>query len=282
MIGLPDVLVLVEVTAKALARFQETLSGEWRWASEICGREGHGVAVRLGPGWQAVGASVLDHDCTSDRPCLPERGLALDIASGTSRVRVVGWHAPYAAGDRRHSHAENAAFKQLGYRHFAEWLQQSSRPLVVVLDGNNWTDSVGPQKYAPKGDFWDDERLFHSEDAPHGLSDTLREVIDDDPVGRSQMPVTRRNPSGDYRMDRIYASRDLTIVGAGVMYGDGSDVAPQSIVTSAPDGVRLAPGSDHAYVWAELDVRSSSGTDVIRDWRERNDTRSHERLMTNR
>ncbi len=93
------------------------------------------------------------------------------------------------------------------------------------------------------------------------------------------MPVTRRNPSGDYGMDRIYASCDVTVVGAAVVYGDGSNVPRHSVLTSPPDGIRVAPGSDHAYVWAELEAPLVAETELGNRLAGTNGTRSHERLM---
>lgn len=250
-----DVLVLAEVTPKALAVFRNELGGVWFAATEHVGSLGHGIAVRVSIGCDATLISANQHACPGARPCVPERGLAVDVAKLGCSIRVLGWHAPYAAGDRRHSQAENAAFKQLGYQHLVDWLAASPRPLLLALDGNNWDDSVEPQVYRAQGDAWDDERLFHSADARHELVDTLR-AAEDRP---SAMPVTRRNPSGDYRMDRIYVSQDVRVHRAGVTYGDGSDNPRSSELTPPSVASRLAPGSDHALVWAEFTVRTELG-----------------------
>lgn len=68
-------------------------------------------------------------------------------------------------------------------------------------------------------------------------------------LGSKPMPVTRRNRSGDYRMDRIYTS--LKVTAAAVLYGDGTN-DPHATQTTPPPGNRLTPGSDHAPVWATL------------------------------
>lgn len=51
----------------------------------------------------------------------------------------------------------------------------------------------------------------------------------------------RNDGSGVFRMDRIYASPDLKVTCAGVDYEPA-----------------LAAGSDHALVWADLDVPAAA------------------------
>jgi hypothetical protein len=50
-------------------------------------------------------------------------------------------------------------------------------------------------------------------------------------------------------MDRIYVSEDIGVLRAGVCHGPCDPAAPYRRNKN-----RLAPGSDHALVWAELDL----------------------------
>ena len=262
--GLPDVLVLVEVTPDALKVFRQTTPMTWYSAAELSSVSGHGVAIGVSDRWTVSNAKTVQPACTADRPCLPERGLVLDIANEVVSISVGGWHAPYAAADKRRSKAENTAYKRHGYVHLAERLSEVRRPFVFGLDGNNWADSLDGATPAPASDPWYEERLFHSSGASHGMRDAVREAIRvRSNASASTLPATRRNRSGDYRMDRIYASPDLIVLDAGTDYGDGTNDGGDVHADPPSSSTRFAPGSDHALVWARLQL-SDALTDASR------------------
>lgn len=249
-IGLPDVLILAEVTGEALGRFRAELPGLAWYAAPLLERKDHGIAIGLAPGIGVEGADVLEPDCGEVRPCRPERGFFVRVTVEAGPLTIVGWHAPYAAGDRVRTKGENSRYKQQAYIHLGERLAVLPRPLVLGLDGNNWADSADGAAPPRKRDAWDDERLFHSTEASHGLLDVMRSAgVQHQPAG---LLPTRRNGATSYRMDRLYSSPELSVTGAATVYGDGSDDA--SVAASEPPATskRFAPGSDHALVRAEL------------------------------
>jgi hypothetical protein len=122
------------------------------------------------------------------------------------------------------------------------------------MDGNNWGDDVEAPPFAAEHDAWDDERRFHSGDADHRLRDAVREAALKGTPRPDRLPMTRRNPSGDYRMDRLYVSAEITVTKAGTLYGDGTNSA-DTVTVAPPATTRLTPGSDHALVWADVALR---------------------------
>jgi hypothetical protein len=117
--------------------------------------------------------------------------------------------------------------------------------------------------FLDEADLFDAERTFHGPNPPHGLVDSFRSAVR---TGRmvdshgsraaaAALPsgplalTYRRKGDGD-RMDRIYASPGAEVLAAGVCHGT---LDPAGL-RKAHKGEPLAPGSDHALVWAELAV----------------------------
>lgn len=191
-------------------------------------------------------------------------------------VRLVAFHAPYAGGDPVARRMENRLAKRRAYMELTEYLVARSRlgeRLVVGMDSNHWTDfregdtpvrSPLPRRRNPmlglldQALLFEPELAFHGPDPPHGLIDTLRrahhrgDFPDTHGSGAIAAPsgklaVTFRKARSVNRMDRIYASRDIPVIRAGVCHG------PMTADEVAEPGRHcLAPGSDHALVWAEL------------------------------
>lgn len=213
------------------------------------------------------------------RPLLPERWLAADVSvPGGPPVRVAGFHAPYAAGSTLEQTVVNRLAKRQAYQQVAAWAaeQPSDVPLVIGMDGNNWYDwrdgsdiveRKGVRRRNPllrhldDADLFDAEHEFHGPEPSHGLVDTLRAAVVAGDVrdehgsiraaeGLPSTPLAltyRRKNDGD-RMDRVYASPAARVTAAGVCHGPlGGEV-----LVRATKGTKLAPGSDHALVWAEL------------------------------
>jgi hypothetical protein len=170
--------------------------------------------------------------------------------------------------------------KREAYRQLTEWAineQDAGRPVVVGMDGNNWydwltADDVRPErqkryrnqyrKLADDANLFDVEKAFHGPNPPHDLVDTLRQAalegtIEDHHGSREaarehggQLGMTFRLKHDAPRMDRIYASPDLSVRRAGICHGH----LDASAVAELEKGTHLCVGSDHALVWAELVV----------------------------
>lgn len=228
---------------------------------------------------------VLRDDGTWDQPraLLPERWLAADIPARDNEVpaaQVAGFHAPYAAGSRVWDTLQNRLTKRQAYQQLAAWateLQASGRPTVLALDGNNtidWKDEAPAprslrrrrneaRRLLDEAMLFDAEDEFHGPRPGHGLVDTLRAAIladrapDHHGSGKAgstkhsrPLTLTYLLKHDGHRMDRIYASPEIEILEAGVCHGrlSGEELA------TATKGTNLAPGSDHALVWARLDL----------------------------
>lgn len=207
--------------------------------------------------------------------------LPVEAPSAPGRaVRVAGFHAPYAAGSRLWDTLQNRLTKRRAYQELTSWVQErneSGEPLVLGMDGNNWVDWLdeppkpreAPRARSPwrqmlsKADLFDAELAFHGADPPHGLVDTLRVAAlegnyEDNHGSRAAaeaagkpLAVTYRLKRDAHRMDRIYASPGIRVLAAGVCHGPLDTAA----VAATVKGDDLAPGSDHALVWARLALR---------------------------
>ena len=151
-------------------------------------------------------------------------------------LTVVSWHTPNAASDGR-------AVKMAAYSAMGEWLQQAPRPLVVGADLNTWVCPVDLLVADPDDGFYE-EHAFVGPDPAHGLADAYRTVFEGD--GRldwlraegalGPLAISHVLESGaEHRMERIFASRNLTPVDGGYDYAGAA-----------------ASGSDHALHWIDF------------------------------
>ena len=248
-----DLAVLMEVTPKLWSQLR-IASGVGSYALDLIEvkdmRYPHGIALLARNGWELRDPwlpPTPDLDAES-RP-RPERWMAAMAVHGAGALTLAGFHAPYAAGRDNAEKTRNRARKRRAYEAVTEWL--SGQPTVVVgMDGNNWWDPVqlvSPVRDADSADFWA-ENQFHGPDPEHGCLDTYRTWWSQDQdrleavlTVRPEGPLAithdtgRDDGTGVFRMDRIYCSRSLQVLGAGVDYEPA-----------------LAAGSDHALVWAQL------------------------------
>lgn len=254
-----DLLVLCEVTQRSYEDFAAAIepnSSEFSLDRVAVNdmRQPNGVALL------ARSNLTLDHPEVAHDPSRDglrvrsERLLAVSTTIDDHPVRIVGWHAPYAAGGRQQE-------KRHAYRYVTEWLATQSQPLILGMDGNNWYDWLTPTNGDPEAlherhDEWDYEQRFHGPTPAHGLVDTLRLVASSDLARRNAyqpgrpLAVTKMiKEAGPQRMDRIYVTPDpaLQIQNAGVEHTRGTtDKKLQTV------------GSDHALVWATVEVDPSS------------------------
>jgi hypothetical protein len=146
-------------------------------------------------------------------------------------------------------------------------------PVVVGVDGNNWGEAEDMPTADPPDPDFGDEHNFHGLHPDHGLVDTFRLVANRKPgaaqAGPAATHVTGRGKSRRlHRMDRIYASRSLMVVDAGIEEPPlGSGYEPYR-----------SHGSDHALVWAtfaapldgpsntRLSIESELGTSASIEW----------------
>lgn len=299
-----DILILAEVPRRAIERFR-SLGDESRSWSELAGvssgGRAHGLMVvsrgsNLGElrrpyppetSPAPLPNELIDHvesrgdGFASPRAFLEERWVAVDVLDrvGKSVLTVSGFHAPYAAGERVWDTLQNRLTKRKAYQELERWvLEEANRPLLVGMDGNNWSDWVDaprakatkPKRYRnqfkrmmDEADLFDAESRFHGGTPEHGLLDTFRAALANGDVldphdsmaagalhPSAPLAVTYRLKHDAHRMDRIYASSDVRVLQAGVCHGDLTG----DQLRVAVKGDRLAPDSDHAMVWARIEA----------------------------
>lgn len=253
-----DVLMLAEMSRVAFRDFRRRLNADGVSANLDAvtdRRYPNGVAV-LARNGVALGepAPVLVGEPDDDTSPRTERSLFVSIEAAVSHLTAAAWHAPYAAGRNRRESERNRATKGRAYAEMSTWLAQQPGPLVLGMDGNNWYEAE-THVASTEGPFVDEHR-FHGAAPGHGLVDTLRvarpEAVSALTAGGPPLGATRF-ARGPQRMDRIYASTDVTIVDAGIDY-DGQD--PSSLHSKS----HLAPSSDHALVWARLRIPGPGGS----------------------
>lgn len=248
-----DMAVLLEVTPAMWAAVQNQASGVY--ALNLIGAEDmknpHGVALVARPPWFLEAPFLPGARMFGEGDPRPERWLTATASSATYRLTLVGFHAPYAAGRTTEEKRDNRRRKRRSYEALTTWLT-GQRQVIVGMDGNNWwdpVDHVADPRDPKQVDFWS-ERAFHALDPPHGLVDTYRRWCSDQ-VGHldeiralrpdGPLAVTHRtrraDGTGAFRMDRIYASTDVTVRSGGIAYEPARNA-----------------GSDHALVWADLDM----------------------------
>ena len=202
-----DVLILAEVTRKAVASFADLANHCVAW-TEVEGMNdagrAHGVMILSRRRMSPVGVMVppvaspvvlaqelVDHvrrqggEWDRPRPLRRERWLVADVPYTAGErpavIRVSGFHAPFAAGRRVWDSLQNRLTKRLAYQQLAAWAaaqRSAGVPTVVGLDGNNWSDwgrgdgarsSPPTRRYrSPMRQRLDEAGLFDAESAFHG------------------------------------------------------------------------------------------------------------------
>lgn len=197
------------------------LGATWSWM-------GCGLLLR-------VGTTVLDSGVIATLP-KPQRGLWALIAVAGRRLTVVSWHAPNIPGD-------GLATKMSAFEAMSQWISTAPAPVVLGADLNSWRDPIDPLAADPLDRFYQ-EHQFVGPDAPHGLRDVYRTVINADGridelrSLRPEGPLATSYVLSDgsqHRMDRIYALPELQPVGGDYDY---------------ESAVRC--GSDHALHWIDF------------------------------
>jgi hypothetical protein len=164
------------------------------------------------------------------------------VLPGGEELLAVSWHSPNTEGDGR-------GVKEAACAEMHRWRADASRPLVLGADLNTWHDWVDPDD--PPADHPHREELaFLAPSAPHGLVDAYRAIL----AARGELDRLRRtrlqgplavshvlSDGAEHRMDRLYASPELTPVDAGYCYE-----------------AAIAAGSDHALHWTDLAPRRAA------------------------
>lgn len=244
-----DVLVLAEVTRHAQLEFAAMpIVGHSVASLDLTAvddmRYPHGIMVLARDGLGLENARLIDMEPGDEatRP-RPERWMAVHVDGLGQPLTIVGWHAPHAAGGDHHVERKRRAYERM-----TEWLAAEPGPIVLGMDGNNWfeADQLGPPD---PSDPFDPEHRFHGRTTSHGLIDTLPSALAAGCAtvegGEGCLAPTHLLSKAVHRMDRIYASAELAVTGAGVDYA-GQQLAD---ITQRRN---LCAGSDHALVWAEL------------------------------
>jgi hypothetical protein len=248
-----DLLLLLAVSPTSARRYRQHWEGRYHCAVALeltssWHRRPHGALIASR--WPIVDAWVID-----ELP-LPERGLVARIEHPLGRLTAVSWGTPNAAGDTR-------PVKEAAYRHMAGYLPSLACPMVVGIDTNSWYDphrlaELNPDSRQPA------EHGFLHRDAPHGLVDVHRALVDADPHRSRLLADLRphgpmattfiRRPHGQPRriaasfeagqafgldrMDRLFVSDELTPLACEHLYHESLDL-----------------GGDHAAVVADLALR---------------------------
>lgn len=237
-----DVVLLQEVAGALVDQLRTVCRGDSSFSQELhpeATLRWMGCAVLL-----PAGGEICEHGLIWGLP-KPQRGLWARVAlPGGQELLAVSWHSPNAARDGR-------AVKEAAYAEMHRWLADAPRPLLLGADLNTWHDRVDPEE-PPVDHLHREELAFLAFSARHGLVDVYRAVL----AARSELERLRRSrPEGplavsyvlssgaEHRMDRLYASPELTPVGAAYCY----DAA-------------IAAGSDHALHWADLAARGAAGS----------------------
>ncbi len=188
------------------------------------------------PPWHIEASAVLDVPS-------PERALRAVAHGGDRRIEVASLALPPASSPRW---GEEAKVRQA--LAIADWLARRERPTVVGIDANTprW-DRLD----LAATEFWNagEERLLGPR-PDHDLRDVFREVVERDPDRRATIAAER--PDGPLavshvrghgeratpcRYDFVLASPDVAVVDADYQWEEAR-----------------AAKSDHALVWAELNV----------------------------
>ena len=246
-----DVLLLAEVSPASARSWTQRWQGRYHCAAglELIGSEqqrprGAMIASR----WPLTAPRVV-----AGLP-RPERGLIAETSHPAGPLALLAWSAPNAAGDGRQA-------KQQGYAAVTAELAALPAPVIAGVDTNTWEDT--PLGSPPPEDDpdWAPEQQFIRRNPPHGLRDVQRAVIDADRARSDLIAAVRphgplavtyiRRPHhqprrivdrqgiawGLDRMDRLYASPDITIE------------ACENFDHEAIDA-----GSDHALIAADLTI----------------------------
>lgn len=183
-----------------------------------------------------------------DQP-FPERCLAAHLVLSSGKLTAVSFHAPHAASSTEEERLWRVARKNGAYRELVEGLNLSAGPVALGMDGNMWTDPV--DLHAPEPDLEQPDVVgFHLAGPPHRLKDAYRIWLEDheDTLDRlrrlrpdGQLAVTydrgKKGRPEVNRMDRVYVSDDFVVRTVEHGYGEA-----------------LAAGSDHAYVFADMEI----------------------------
>lgn len=246
-----DVLLLAEMTGIAFRDFRDRLGCEGRQAP-LGGvddrRYPHGVAVLARNGWQLGDATeILGGYPADDIAPRSERSVAVPLLGGSDPVTLAVWHAPAAAEPPRERGRRR---KQRAYQDMDTWLRSQPQEVVLGVDGNNWYEA----ETHPDGrddPVFDEEHAFHADPTSHGLIDGLRSMRKTAAKtlhpGGPPLAVTKVVPSGQHRMDRIYVTKGVKVLDAGVEY-EGQQWE------QVPNTKKPTAGSDHALVWARLRI----------------------------
>ena len=177
----------------------------------------------------------------------PERALHAVASSGSVAIAVASMALPPAS-----SRAWGPAKKVAQAKAIAQWLADATGPTLVGIDAN--TPKVDHPRLAESVWWNDGEECLLGVEKIHSLRDVYRELVERDPALAASIEADRplgplavsyRRGRGeravDCRYDSILASPDVAVLAAGYEY----DAA-------------VAAGSDHALVWADLEISSPS------------------------
>jgi len=228
-----DVVMLQEVSGRDLQRSHDGPSvfsqdvhpgANWGWM---------GCGLLLRPGTEIIESGVV-----TGLP-KPQRSIwaRIILPGETVELTVVSWHAPNRAGD-------GLEVKMAAFEVMAEWLHRAARPVCIGADLNTWDDRVDLEMPDPAEEHFH-EHAFVGLGPPHGLIDAYRTVrdrsgqLDELRAQGASAPLAVSHVlsnGAEHRMDRIFASPDLTPTDGGY-----------DLVGA------IEAGSDHALHWIDFD-----------------------------
>jgi endonuclease/exonuclease/phosphatase family metal-dependent hydrolase len=172
----------------------------------------------------------------------PEKCLILDAELDKTVIKVCSFHTPPGVTVKE--------LKPLSHVVLAEWLKTRDHPVILGIDAN--APDVDHPNFAENVWYWDDEPKLLGEERIHDLRDAYRDylmsnpdlfetIVQDRPEGPlavSHMTGKGRNPT-ERRYDFIFITPGIRVKKVEYLFEEA-----------------CAAGSDHALVYAQLEIDS--------------------------
>jgi len=170
----------------------------------------------------------------------PEKCLILDVELDATVIKVCGFHTPPGVSVKE--------LKPLSHMVLAEWLKTRDHSVVLGIDAN--APDVDHPELEENVWYWDDEQKLLGEQRIHDLRDAFRDYLIGNPdiyetivQSRPKGPLAVSHITGKghkpkkRRYDFIFVTPDIKVKKVEYLFEEA-----------------CAAGSDHALVYAELEV----------------------------
>ena len=204
----------------------------------------------------------IQHDVRPSKPCailsssdirlrnpslipdlpFPEKCVIVNAELDASVIKVCSFHTPPGVAVKE--------LKPLSHMILAEWLKKRDHPVILGIDAN--TPGVDHPNLAENVWYWEDEPKLLGEERIHDLRDAFRDYLSNKPdlleaikQSRPKGPLAVSHITGkgytptERRYDFIFVSPDIRVKKVDYIFEEA-----------------CAAGSDHALVYAELEIDS--------------------------